>query len=344
MKRIALIFSVYFLSLGATLGVLFHFNSPVDAQPQAVAQVDAPPFATLDPHATATPTPFQPPGPTRTPPATPTPLPPTPTFTPTLPDYPMPEGRVNILLLGTDQRADAGFRTDVIMLVSIDARQGSVSVISFPRDLYVNIPGWGQNRINTAFAHGGFPGIASTFQANFNVQPQYYFLTNMHVIVEMIDSLNGITVNASESLTDKCDLPQASYGYCTVEPGAVRMDGPTALWYVRSRKSSSDFDRTRRAQEVLYGVFTRMMKFDAATHLPELYEQYQSSVETNMALTDMLPLLPAARQILQDPSRIRRYSVTPSMVSNYVTSGGAMVLLPNYTAIYGMIGEALSGE
>ncbi len=340
LKRAALLILVYLVSLETTFGILFLFNGSAAAQPQMeeISQQ----LVTIDPHATTTPTPFQPIGPTSSPTITPTPTLPPATETPTA--YPLPPGRVNFLLLGTDQRSDPGFRTDVIIFVSIDTGQRTVSVISFPRDLYVTIPGWTQQRINTAFAHGGFSTMANTFQYNFHIQPQYYFLTNFRVFSEMIDSLNGISVNASAPLTDKCDLPQAEYGYCTVDPGATVMDGRTALWYVRSRHSTSDFDRTRRAQEVLYAVFTRMMKFDAATHLPELYEQYQGGVETNMGISDMLPLLPLASEILQDPSRIRRYSVTPNMVSDFITSGGAMVLLPNYPAISSMIHQALDGQ
>ncbi len=345
-KRISLLTLIFILVCSVIIALFFNGPAAADLQMVANARV----LATVNPHATPTATPFQPIGPTSTPwyiaPDMPAALPaviptlrlPTPTA------LPLPPGKVNFLILGTDQRSDPGFRTDVIMFVSIDTGSRTVSVISFPRDLYVTIPGWTQQRINTAFSAGGFSTLAYTFQYNFQIRPQYYFLTNFQGFSDLIDGLNGIMVNAAAPLTDKCDLPQNHYGYCTINPGKVVMDGKTALWYVRSRHSTSDFDRTRRAQEVLFAVFTRMMKFDAVTRLPDLYAKYSTSVETNMSITDMLPLLPIAGEVVRDPTRIRRYSVTPQMASDFRTSDGAMVLLPNYQAISAMIYEAMNGQ
>lgn len=317
--------------------------------PRAVSQLVVAPA-----DATATATPFQPAGATATPQPVET-LPPQPTSTvdagdvvgiPTQPtpvriNQELPRGTVNVLVMGSDFRPSSGFRTDVMMLVSIHPEAGTVSVISFPRDLYVTIPGWMEQRLNTAFPHGGFGTMADTLEYNFGVRPTFYFLTNFQGFTSIIDTLGGINVNAGQYFSDKCDLPQGSNGYCEVYPGSNEMDGQTALWYVRSRYSSSDLDRTRRAQEVLYGIFSKLMTLNAMTRLPELYSSYRSAVETNMGVSDMLPLLPVASQVFGDSSRIRRYSVGIGMVTPYVTEGGAQVLLPNYPAIQQMIQEAV---
>ncbi len=347
-KRISIISLIFILVASFIIALLVKGLAVADPQ-----MITSPPVLAISGiSATATATPFQPVGLTSTSwikPAAPTTPTVTPTAAPTPPlptetALPLPPGKVNFLILGTDQRSDPGFRTDVIMFVSIDTGSRTVSVISFPRDLYVIIPGWTQNRINTAFSMGGFNTLASTFQYNFRIRPQYYFLTNFQGFSDIIDDLNGIMVTAAAPLTDKCDLPQAHYGYCTVQPGKVIMDGKTALWYVRSRHSTSDFDRTRRAQEVLFAVFTRMMKFDAITRIPELYAKYSTSVETNMGIADMLPLLPIASEAVRDPTRIRRYSVTPQMAYDFITGDGAMVLMPNFPAISAMLYEAMDGR
>lgn len=327
---------------------------PVATQPptpRAVAQL----LVTAGPNATATPTPFQPMGPTATPRFTSTPGP---TRTPdpiddvvgdgSLPtpvriEQPLPSDTVNLLLLGSDYRPNSGFRTDVIMLVSINPKKGTVSVVSFPRDLYVFIPGWMNQRINTAQARGGFNMMADTFEYNFGVRPQYYVMTNFQGFIGIINSLGGINVNVGAYLSDTCDLPQAVGGYCAVSPGSVRMDGDTALWYVRSRHSSSDFDRTRRAQEVMYGVFAKMMSLNAVSRLPELYANYKSSVETNLQLEDIVPLIPIAPQVLSDSSRIRRFAIGPGQVTPTITQEGAAVLIPNYDAIHAILNDALFG-
>jgi LCP family protein required for cell wall assembly len=246
------------------------------------------------------------------------------------------------MVLGNDLRPGGGYRTDVMMLVAVNTGKGTVSVVSFPRDLYVTIPGWTTERMNTAFPHGGFPMLADTLEYNFGVRPKFYIMTNFQGFIGIINGLGGVNVEASAFLSDSCDLPQNVAGHCTVNPGTVTMDGATALWYVRSRHSTSDFDRLRRAQEVLYAVFMKLMNVNVIARLPELYTAYMSSVETNIGVDDIAPLLPVASQVLGDSSLIRRFTVGPGLVYNYVTEGGAMVLLPNYTAIQQLMLDVLN--
>jgi polyisoprenyl-teichoic acid--peptidoglycan teichoic acid transferase len=304
-------------------------------------------LVTADPNATATATPFQPIAPTTTRiiTNTPTPVPitATPTLTPTPTEIPLPEGVTNIMLLGTDWRPASGGRADVVMLISINAIKGTVSIVSFPRDLYVTMPGWGQDRINTAKAYGGFPLLQSTMEYNFRVRPTHYISTNMEGFIKIIDTLGGINIYASQYLSDRCDVPQAENGNCTITPGRHHMDGETALWYVRSRMTTSDFDRTRRAQEVILGIFNKLLSMNAVTRAPELYRQFNNSVETNMTLEDMLPLLPVVAK-LNEPDSIKRYAIGPYEAWDYRTETGARVLLPNYDAIWPIIMEAVYSQ
>jgi LCP family protein required for cell wall assembly len=216
-------------------------------------------------------------------------------------------------------------------------------MVSFPRDLYVNIPGWMTNRINTAQAAGGFNTMAATFETNFGVRPTYYVMTNMEGFTGIIDSLGGINVKTHTSFSDKCDLPWADgHGYCNIEaPVTMPMDGKSALWYVRSRYSTSDFDRQRRAQEVLKGVFQKLMSVDGITRAPEIYSIYSRSVETNLTLDIILPLIPVAQQVINDPTLIRRYWLSPAEAYPYITPEGAMVLWPNLDAIRGILYQAV---
>jgi len=306
---------------------------------------------TSNPGGTATSTPFQPLPPTNTPLPSPTPLAtatprPTkrpPTETPWVSNAELPEGQRKILILGSDSRGDGGFRTDVILLLILNPQQGTASAVSFPRDLYVNIPGVGQDRINTAMVYGGFSLLAATFEANFGVRPDSYVLTNFDGFVEIVNNLGGIDVNAAASLTDKCDLPQANWdGYCTVEPGMINMDGKTALWYVRARYTTSDFDRTRREQEVLRAIFDKLLSLDAVSRAPELYDLYRRNVEISLSLNDITSLIAMAPQ-LAESGRIRRYTIGPGQVWDYMVPGsGARVLLQNEPAIRSIIYEALA--
>jgi polyisoprenyl-teichoic acid--peptidoglycan teichoic acid transferase len=321
------------------------------------AQVQADPvhqplslLVTTDPNATATRTPFQPAAPTTTRviTRTPTPIPPTatpnvtatPTVTPSPTRPTMPEHTTNIMLLGIDWRPESGGRADVMMLISINPNKNTVSVVSFPRDLYVHIPGRGQDRINTAKAYGGFPLLQSTMEYNFWVRPDYYISTNMEGFVTIINSLGGIDVYAAQYLSDRCDLEQAENGNCTINPGLHKMDGQTALWYVRSRMTSSDLDRTRRAQEVLQGIFKKLLSMNAVVRAPDIYRQFKNTVETDMPLEEMLKLVPVAAQ-LNEPDRIKRYAIGYNETIDYRTEIGSRVLLPIYELIWPIIMEAV---
>lgn len=249
-----------------------------------------------------------------------------------------PENQINILIMGSDQRPyEGGYRTDVLLLLTLNPDNGTATLTSFPRDLFVYIPGWTMERINTAQARGGFELTAQTFEYNFGVRPDYWVLINFTGFILLINSLGGIDVLASQTLTDTRD----GYGYYTVPAGSIHMDGDTALWYARSRGSSSDFDRTRRAQEIIQAIFFRVISLDGVARAPELYQQYDSTMTTNLTLENILPLLPLATQLAAS-SNIIRYAIGSSHVTPWVNPyNGAQVLLPNREAILDIMKQAL---
>lgn len=254
----------------------------------------------------------------------------------------LPSGQINILLLGSDFRPGVGFHTDVILLVSIFTKEQKVNLLSFPRDLLVDIPGFGQERINTTQGLGGFELTNATFEYNFGIHLDHYLLTNFGGFQAIVDTLGGIDINAAKNLYDRCDLPYSHGSYCSVGPGAHHLDGPLALWYVRSRNSTSDFDRLRRAQEVLEGLFKKLITWNALSNASELYGLFISNVETNLSLNDILPLLPLASRIASEPERVQRFSIDETLVtqpSNPDASG--YILFPDYNAIWQVIQRAV---
>jgi polyisoprenyl-teichoic acid--peptidoglycan teichoic acid transferase len=339
------VFIILISSISLTMACSMPFLSEWFSQPQTeISEL----LATSDPNATVTSTPFQPMIPTATAPVAATQEIIEPTAIPTrmaytsdfYPGYRIPPRQIHILVLGSDWRPSSGYRTDTIMLVSINPENGSVSTVSFPRDLYVEIPGYGIGRINTAQPKG-FNVMADTFEYNFGVRPDFYIMTNFQGFIQTINSLGGIDVTASQNLTDRCDLPQAVNGYCSYGPGVMHMDGNTALWYVRSRYSTSDFDRERRSQEVLKGMFLRLMNLDVVNRVPELYDIYRQNVETNLTLEIISPLVEVAPHLIEDDLLIRPFKITQAEVTPYrVPESGAQVLLPNENAIRGIIRQA----
>ncbi len=237
-------------------------------------------------------------------------------------------GEVTILLMGSDQRPGAqDFRTDTAVLVVLKP-DGSVSLVSFPRDLWVYLPGKFMERINTAQEYGGFALTQSTFQYNFGFAPQSYVLTSFNGFQSIIDTLGGIDVQVGQNFSDaRAGYPK---GY-TVHTGLVHMDSETALWYVRARESTSDLDRLRRSQEVILAIGKKLLSLNALTRIPQLYAGFRGAIVTDMTLQDVTALLPVLQLI--NPNQIQRYAISTDQVTPFYTSDGADVLLQRPQAI-----------
>jgi polyisoprenyl-teichoic acid--peptidoglycan teichoic acid transferase len=252
---------------------------------------------------------------------------------------PQPAGQVNILLLGSDQRpGDTGFRTDTIILATLNPTLGTVNLTSIPRDLYVYIPGWTMQRINTAMARGGFDMLALTFEYNLGVRPDYYVMVRFSGFTSIVDSLGGIQVNVAKPLGDQ----RSGYSWYYVPAGSVSMDGETALWYVRSRGTSNDIERLTRSQEVLQAIGYKLLSLNALARVPELYGLYRQNVQTNLSLENTLSLLPAVTKLAAN-NTVNRYVIGYGQVYDWVEPyTGAQVLLPNQAAVLQVMRQALN--
>jgi polyisoprenyl-teichoic acid--peptidoglycan teichoic acid transferase len=255
--------------------------------------------------------------------------------------YQAPSGQINILILGSDYRPNSGFRTDVNLLLSIFTKENKVSLVSFPRDLYVEIPGYGQDRINTVQAKGGFQLVKTVFEYNFGIHLDHYILTNFSGFQGIIDILGGIDIIAAKKTTDRCDLPYRHGGYCSIGPGSYHLDGALALWYTRSRYTSSDIDRMRRAQEVMEGIFNKLMSWNAVSRATELYQLFKNNIETNLTLNDVISLLPVASAIQADSTRVRKFTIDLSHAKATISKNGAYLLMPDYNAIWQTVYQAV---
>jgi polyisoprenyl-teichoic acid--peptidoglycan teichoic acid transferase len=262
---------------------------------------------------------------------------------------------VNFLLIGSDRRPGGSFRTDTMVIAVLRPNDGQVSLISIPRDLWVSIPGWENQRINTAYQHGisvdypgGGPGLLKdTILYNLGIRIDHTAMVEFDGFRQIVDTLGGVDVPVSCAYTD-WRLIDTSYdpqnennwSLYTTGPGLVHMDGDLALWYARSRQKSNDFDRGRRQQEVLRALFTQALQAGTLKRIPELYNDLKNTVETDLNLVDLLQLSLYAPKMTN--ADIRSYYIRPPLVSSWITEGGAAVLLPNEDALQQMLTEALS--
>jgi LCP family protein required for cell wall assembly len=247
------------------------------------------------------------------------------------------------MILGSDFRPESGYRTDVIMLVAVDSLSGKVSLVSFPRDLWVTIPGYFEERINAVMQVGGFQLLANTMQTNFGIYPTDYVLVDMEGFLDTVNVLGGVTFETDFQTADSCDSSLDPDRWCEVGPGKVTLDQDWALWYVRARHNSSDFDRLRRTQEVVQAVAKKVISPAGWLKWPALMDVYASDVESSLSPDELLPFIRFAFGFNPDED-IRHYSIGPNEAVGYTTVGGAQVLLPNIPLIQAILQQAITFE
>ncbi|GAB1470163.1 LCP family protein [Chloroflexota bacterium] len=249
---------------------------------------------------------------------------------------------INFLLIGSDRRPNGtSHRTDTLLIAVVWYREGQVSLISVPRDTWLYIPTVGMDRINTAYQYGEFgdyPGggmalLKDTIYQNFGIRIDHTAMVEFDGFRRTVDTLGGIDIPVACAYTDwrliSPELDQNdenNWWLYTVGPGQVHMDGDLALWYARSRSKSSDFDRGRRQQEVIRTLFQKALQTGTFGKIPQLYNDFASTVLTDMGLSDVLSIAPYTVNFTN--ANIRSYYIRPPYVLPWTTPGGAAVLLP----------------
>jgi LCP family protein required for cell wall assembly len=258
----------------------------------------------------------------------------------------------NVLLLGSDtaNAANSG-RTDAIMIVSLNRTQGTANLLSIPRDLFVYIPGWTMQRINAAFGYGqrnDYPGggyglLKDTIQYNLGIRIDRYARVDFNDFQYIIDALGGVEITVDCAIQDwqliEPDMdPQVedNWELVTLPVGIHELNGYEALWYSRSRRTSSDFDRGRRQQVVMQAIWRRLHELGLLNQIPALWGQVTETVENDMSLPDLLGLVPMALSI--DSAHIAHFLFQSGVhVRSWRTPAGNSVLLPETDAVQGLV-------
>ncbi len=260
------------------------------------------------------------------------------------PGGPTPEpwdgkNRVNVLLMGLDYRDwEAGDvpRTDTMLLLTLDPVSNTAGILSIPRDMWVNIPGYDYHKINQAYYFGeldrlpgGGPALAmETVKQFLGVDINYYAQVDFQAFVKFIDEIKGVKIRVEEPITV---VVMGTNRKITLEPGVVTLPGDIALAYARNRYTEGgDFDRARRTQQVVLAVRDRILSFDMLplliTRAPVLYNELASGVRTNMSLDQVIRLAWLAQSI---PSQnIRQAVIGTDQVEFGKSPDGLDILIP----------------
>jgi LCP family protein required for cell wall assembly len=229
-------------------------------------------------------------------------------------------------------------RSDTMIVFTVDPVTMTAGMLSIPRDLWVDISGFGSYKINTAYylgelnhLPGGGPQKAmDTVQEMLGIPIQYYLRIDFNVFIKLIDEINGVLIYPAEDIT----LKNANSFPVTLKGGVgVTLDGALALAYARERHQTfgGDFDRSKRQQEVIVAIKDRVLQFNMLptliTKAPALYNELSSGVHTNLSFTQLLQL---AQLILKIPSaNIVQTSISPdALVASKSPDGTESIYLP----------------
>jgi LCP family protein required for cell wall assembly len=253
--------------------------------------------------------------------------------------------RVTVLVIGLDYRdweAESGApRSDTMMLVTIDPITKTAGMLSIPRDMWVNIPDFGYNRINTAYSlgenwklPGGGPGLAvRTVEDFLGISIQYYAQIDFLTFERMIDEIGGVRVTPSQTVV--LDPLGADNNNVTLEAEVTyALPGNLALAYARNRYTKDgDVDRAKRQQDVIFGIRERVMNYwpQLVPKIYPLYQELSAGIHMNMTLEDGIRLALLAREV--PLNNIKKGVIDFSMVSPITISlpdggGTADILRP----------------
>ena len=257
--------------------------------------------------------------------------------------YPIWDGssRINILFVGLrggdPVKGDCPFCTDTLILLTVDPTTKTAGMLSIPRDMWVNIPGFGYSRINTAWTlgrgsrlPGGGPALTMKTVSHFiGVPIDYYVQVDFDTFVDIINLLGGVDVYNEETIVldpmaHGKDFPKVKITCC----GMRHLDGRTALAYSRCRHieqgcQDGDIGRAKRQQKVIFGIRDKVLNPQNFPSLlsqsPELYNTFSAGIHTNLSLQDAVKLAVLARDISRD-------NIRNAVIDNTMLAYGNVIL------------------
>ena len=238
------------------------------------------------------------------------------------------EGLLNILLVGQDKReGESRQRSDTMILCSFNPETNKLSMISFLRDLYVEIPGYEDNRLNAAYALGGFELLKETIALNFGIKIDGCLESDFEGFEKIIDTVGGVDINLTSEEAKIVGLSE----------GTHTLNGEQALTYARIRKIDSDFQRTERQRNIMNAVFEKAKKYqlmELAGFFGEILPLMTTDMTEDEIMTFALTLASSFEKL-----EINSYAV-PSQ-GNYTseTIRDMAVLVPNLEEIRKLIFE-----
>jgi polyisoprenyl-teichoic acid--peptidoglycan teichoic acid transferase len=192
-------------------------------------------------------------------------------------------GTLNYVLLGSDSRDpgnEGNGRSDTILVVHLNAKRDKAYIISFPRDMYVNVPGYGKNKINAAFAFGGAPLAVRTLEDLTGVRMDHVVLIDFEGFIRLTEDLRGVTVSNKTAFS--------AHGFDYPE-GKITIAGEEALWFVRERKQlpGGDLDRAENQRNVIKAIVQKGLSVQVLSD-PATFINFVGNVAKHLTVDNQL--------------------------------------------------------
>ena len=193
-------------------------------------------------------------------------------------------GPFNVLVLGVDREIGSktpvsDTRTDTMMVVQVDPGTGGIRLLSIPRDLLVEVAPGKEDRINTAYEHGGARNAVQVVESFAGIPIDHYAVVNFKGFKEVVNAMGGVKLNVEEGFPEKWHMP----------PGIQTLNGNKALFYARYRGTpGGDLDRIRHQQQMVAALRSQLLKWSTIPKLPKMVGLLEKSVQTDMGTADAL--------------------------------------------------------
>lgn len=213
----------------------------------------------------------------------------------------IPSGKLNILVMGVDysydnhNRVSRNGRSDTLALVQFDPFKNGINIISIPRDSYVDIPGYGKDKINSAFAKGHQELARKTVSSLLGIDIDGYMIINLQGLIDLVDRLGGLKIYVEKDMSYK-----DSWGHLNIDlkKGLQKLNGDQAQGFIRFRHDAlGDITRVQRQQSFLKVLFRKMASPAGLVRLPWVIPALHSAVETDIPVSELAKIANFARML-----------------------------------------------
>ena len=229
--------------------------------------------------------------------------------------YIMPPNKLNILIMGVDDRPrdDDPGRSDTLMVMTLDSESKEASIISIPRDTRVRVKGLGWDKINHAYLVGKHPLTQQTTENFLGIPMDYYVKVNLDNFSRIVDAIGGVTLDVEKRMQyeDTWD-----HYVIDLKPGVQRLDGRTALQYVRYRDEEGDIGRVARQQKFIKAVIAEVSSPAIILKAPSLISEVFASLETDLPISLMFGIARKLKDGLSGGFRTRMVEGLPYYIND----------------------------